>query len=88
MGLLRKFWQILPRSYFLTIYKVFTRSRLGYAYIIYDHAYNSIFYDKVAITGAIRGTLTEKIYQELGLGLAKLIFSFCYIPEEQAWRQH
>ena len=42
----------------------------------YDQAYNSAFHDKLesiqynaclAITGAIRGTSTEKIYQELGL---------------------
>ena len=38
MGLLRKFQQILPRSSPLTKYK---RSRLDYADIIYDQAYNS-----------------------------------------------
>ena len=73
MGLLRKFQQILPRSTLLTIYKTFIRSRLD---IIYDQAYNSAFHDKLesiqynaclAITGAVRGTSTEKIYQELGL---------------------
>ena len=76
MGLLRKFQQILPRSTLLTIYKTFIRSRLDYADIIYEQAYNSAFHDKLesiqyntclAITGAIRGTSTEKIYQELGL---------------------
>ena len=76
MGLLRKFQQICPRSSLLTIYKTFIRSRLDYADIIYDQAYNSAFHDKLesiqynaclAITGAIRGTSTEKIYQELGL---------------------
>ena len=76
MGLLRKFQQILPRSTLLTIYKTFIRSRLDYADIIYDQAYNSAFHDKLesikynaclAITGAIKGTSTEKIYQELGL---------------------
>ena len=76
MGLLRKFQQILPRSTLLTIYKTFTRSWLDYADIIYDQAYNSAFHDKLesiqynvclAITGAIRSTSTEKIYQELGL---------------------
>ena len=75
-GLLRKFQQILPRSTLLTIYKTFIRSQLDYADIIYDQAYNSAFHDKLesiqynaclAITGAIRGTSTEKIYQELGL---------------------
>ena len=76
MGLLRKFQQILPRSSLLTIYKTFIRSRLDYADIIYDQAYNSAFHDKLesieynaclAITRAITGTSTEKIYQELGL---------------------
>ena len=76
MGLLRKFPQFLPRSTLLTIYKTFIRSRLDYADIIYDQAYNTAFHDKhesiqcnacLAITGAIRGTSTEKIYQELGL---------------------
>ena len=76
MSLLRKFQQILPRSTLLTIYKTFVRSRLDYADMIYDRAYNSAFQDKLesiqynaclAITGAIRGTSTEKIYQELGL---------------------
>ena len=67
LGLLRKFQQILPRSSLLTIYKTFIRSRLDYADIIYDQAYNSAFHDKLesiqynaclAITGAIRGTST------------------------------
>ena len=76
MGLLRKFHQILPRSSLLAIYKTFIRSRLDYADIIYNQVYNSAFHDKLesiqhnaclAITGAIRGTSTEKISQELGL---------------------
>ena len=80
MGLLRKFQQILPRSTLLTIYKTFKRGRLDYADIIYDQAYNSAFHDKLesdqynaclAITGAIRGTSTEKVYQELGLEFLK-----------------
>ena len=76
MGLLRTFQQSLPRSTLLTIYKVFIRSWLDYADIIYDQAYNSAFDDQLesiqcnaclAITGAIRGTSTENLYQELGL---------------------
>ena len=70
MGLLRKFQQILLRSSLLTIYKTFIRSQLDYADVIYDQTYNSAFHDKLefiqynacfAITGAIRGTSTEKI---------------------------
>ena len=65
MGLLHKFQQILPRLSLLTIYKTFIRSRLDYADIIYDQAYNSTLHDKLesthynaclAITGGIRGT--------------------------------
>ena len=52
------------------------RSRLDYADTIYNQGYNSAFYDKLesfrynaclAINGAIRGTSTGKMYQELGL---------------------
>ena len=70
LGFLRKFEQILPRSYLLTIYKTFIKSQLDYADIIYDQAYNSAFHDKLesiqynaclAITGAIR-VLKQKKY--------------------------
>ena len=47
MGLLRKFQQFLPRASLLTIYKTFIRSRLDYADINYDQAYNSAFHDKL-----------------------------------------
>ena len=66
----------MPRSSLLIIYKTFIRRRLDYTDIIYDQAYNSAFRDKLdsiqhnaclTITGAIRGTSTEKIYQELAL---------------------
>ena len=76
VGLLRKFQQILGRSSLVTIYKMFIRSRLDYADMIYDQAYYSAFYDKLesiqynaclAITGAIRSTSAEKIYREQGL---------------------
>ena len=76
MGLLRRFQPILPRSSLLTIYKTFVRSQLEFANAIYDQAYNSFFHNKpeflqynafLAITRAIRGTSSEKLYQELGL---------------------
>ena len=76
MGHLHKLQQILPRSSVLTIYKTFIRSWLDYGDIFYDQAYNSALHDKLesiqynvclTITGAIRRTSTEKIYQELGL---------------------
>ena len=60
----------------LTIYKSFLRPQLDYGDIIYNQAYNVSFHQKLesvqynsalAITGAIRGTSTEKLYNELGL---------------------
>ena len=53
----------------------FIRSHLDYGDIIYDHAYNLSFHQKLesvqyndalALTGAIRGSSREKLYQELG----------------------
>ena len=76
MDLLRRFQPILPRSSLLTIYKIFIRSQLDFADVIYDQVCNSTFHEKLesiqynaclAIRGAIRGTPLEKLYQELGL---------------------
>ena len=73
--LLRKLQNILPRQSLITIYKTFIKPHLDYGDIIYDRAYNSSFHQNIesiqynaalAITGAIRGTSKEKIYQELG----------------------
>ena len=74
IGLLEKLQSILPRI--LTIYKLFIRSRLTYGDAVYDQPSNDDFFDKFetvqcnaafAITGAIKGTSREKLYQELGL---------------------
>ena len=76
MGLLHRFQPVLPRLSLLTIYKTFVRSQLDFADVIYDQVFNSSFHEKLesiqnnaclAITGAIRGTSSEKLYQELGL---------------------
>ena len=76
MGLLRRFQPLLPRSPLLTIYKLFIISQLDYADVIYDQDYNSYFHENLEslqynacleITGAIRGTSSEKLYQELRL---------------------
>ena len=76
IALLRKLQTIPPRSSLLTIYKAFIRPHLDYGDTIYDQAYNDSFHQKLesiqyntafAITGAIRGTSSEKLYQELGL---------------------
>ena len=76
IGLLRKLQKILTRSPLLTICKSFITPHQDYGDIIYDKAYNSSFHQNLekmqynsalAITGAIRGTSKEKLYQELGL---------------------
>ena len=76
IGFLRKLQNILPRSALLTIYKCFIRPHLDYGDIIYDQAFNLSFHQKLesiqcnaglALTGAIRGSSREKLYQELGL---------------------
>ena len=73
---LRKLRFFVPRKSLVTIYKSFIRSHLDYADIIYDQPNNNTFCTKIesiqynaalAITGAIRGSSKEKLYQELGL---------------------
>ena len=88
IGLLRELQNILPRSALLTIYKSFVRPHLDYGDIIYDQAYNTSFHQKLeplqynaclAITGAIRGTSREKLYEELGLASLQLVGSENYL---------
>ena len=76
-GLLRKLQTFLPRNRLLTIYKLFIRSLLDYADVIYDQPSNASFSKKIesvqynnapAITAAIKGSSRKKSYQELGLG--------------------
>ena len=76
IGLLRKLQNLLPRTALITIYKAFLRPHLDYGDILYDQPFNLPFHQKLesvqeraclAITGAMRGTSREKIYQELGL---------------------
>ena len=76
IGLLRKLHNFLSRAALITIYKAFIRPHLDYDDIFYDQAYNMSFHQKLesiqynaclAITGAIRGTSKEKLYQEIGL---------------------
>ena len=76
IGILRKLRSFVNRPSLLTIYKSFIRSHLDYADVVYDQPHNACFSDKIesiqynaalAITGAIRGTSKEKLYQELGL---------------------
>ena len=66
----------IPRKLLLSIYKTFLRPHLDYCDVIYDKPHNEKFADTVesiqcnaalAITGAIKGTSKEKLYNELGL---------------------
>ena len=76
VSLLQKFQGILPRISLIIIYKSFARPHLYYGDIIYDLTFNESFHQRIesiqynaaiAITGAIRGTSSEKLYQELYL---------------------
>ena len=76
IGLLRKFQNFLPIKSLLTIYKSFIRPHLDYGDMIYDQSYNTSFHQRLeplqynaalAITGAIRGTSKEKLFNKLGL---------------------
>ena len=74
--MLQKFQGTLSRASLIAIYKSFTRTHLDYGDIIYDQIFNESFHQRIesrqyntaiAINGAIRGTSSEKLYQELGL---------------------
>ena len=76
IALLRKLQHILPRHALITIYKSFIHSCLDYGDNLYDKAFNASFHQKIesiqynaclAITGAIRSSSREKIYQQLVL---------------------
>ena len=67
IGLLQKFQQALPRSSLITIYKAFIRPHLDYGDVVSDQRLESVQYiAALAMTGAIRETSKEKLYQELG----------------------
>ena len=74
-GLICALQNILPRIALITLYKVFVRPYFDYGHIIHDQAHNASFHQKLeslqynaclAITGAIRCSSREKLYQELG----------------------
>ena len=76
IGLLQKLNNRLPRSSLITIYKSFLRPHLDYGDVIFDKAYyNNSFQQRLeslqykaslAITGAIKGSSTLRLYQKLG----------------------
>ena len=80
IALLRKLRHSIPRKLLLSIYKTILRPHLDYCDVIYDKPHNEKFTDTVesfqynvalAITGAIKGTSKEKLYNELGLEYLK-----------------
>ena len=65
----------------MKIYKSFIRLDLGYRGVIYDRASNELFHQNleslqysaaITITGTIRGTSSEKLFQDLGKETRKL----------------
>ena len=80
IDLLRKFQPSLPRKSLVTIYKSFISPHLNYVDVVYDRASKESFHQSleylqysaaIAITGAIRGKSSEKLFQELGLETLK-----------------
>ena len=72
---MRKLQNLLLRTALITLNKVFVCLQLDYDDIIYDQAHNVSLHQKLeslqysaclAITGAIRRSSSEKIYQKLG----------------------
>ena len=68
--LILKLQDTLPRTSLSTIFKSFIRPRLGYGDLIYDRTYNTSFHQNIesiqynaTITGAVRVTSREKLYQ-------------------------
>ena len=70
----------MPRDSHVTIYKSFIKPHLDYANVIFDKPNNTTFSNRIesaqynaalAITGTIRGTSKEKLYQELGFETMK-----------------
>ena len=75
VGTLRKLFYLIPRTSLITIYKSFIRPHLDYGDFIYDKPNNNSFIENIealqynaalAITGAIKGTSRDRLYQELG----------------------
>ena len=77
---MKKIQPTLPRKSLVTIYKSFIRPHLDYGDVVYDRAFNESFHQSleslqynaaIAITGAIRGTSSGKLFQELDLETLK-----------------
>ena len=75
ISLFRKLQNNLPRAPLITICKYFIRSHLDYGDVLYEQTFDNSLHERLesiqynaafAITGAIRGSSREKLYQELG----------------------
>ena len=73
---MKKLSVFLSRKTLLTIYKSFVKPNLNNADIIYDKPFNESFKTKIemiqywealVITGLIKGTSRDRLYQEIGL---------------------
>ena len=80
ISVIKKLNVSLPRSSLLRIYKSFIRPHLDYGDVIYDQPNNNRLSEKIesiqynaalAVTGAIKGTSREKLYQELYMSQSK-----------------
>ena len=89
----------VPRTTLLTNYKSFAGSHYDYGHLIYDLTSNESFYQRIesiqhnaviVITGAIRGTSSEKLDQVLGYRVAnihqvtKKLYSFYKIIKKKS----
>ena len=76
IGLIKQLRLYLPRKALMNIYKSFIRPHLDYGDVIYDQPHNDTFCRRIeslqynaalAITGTIKGSSRDRLYQELGL---------------------
>ena len=76
IGLIKQLRLYLPRKALLNIYKFFIRPHLDYGDVIYDQPHIDTFCRRIesvqynaalAITGTIKGSSRDRLYQELGL---------------------
>ena len=76
IGLPHKLQNLFAKASVIIMYKAFIRLHLDYGDVVYNQLYNMSFHQKLesiqydaclAITGAMRSTSKEKLYQELGL---------------------
>ena len=75
LAFIKRLYHYLPRKSLLTIYRSYIRPHLDYCDVIYDQPHNASFSRKIesvqynaalAITGTIKGTSRERLYEELG----------------------